>query len=267
MVANLSGKMAMKDSSTNVTALSLKGVSMKYGDFTALSGVSLEISSGEIFGFLGPNGAGKTTTIKLLAGLMEPSEGTIEVYGIPMAIEPSRAKELIGYIPDRPFLYDKLTADEYVAFVAGLWGMDKATACSKVTSYFEKFRIDTVRTKLIEGYSHGMKQKLVMSAALVHDPQLLIVDEPTVGLDPASVLVMKDLYRSMAERGTAIFLSTHSLAVAENVCDRIAILNKGKMIALGTMAQLQNQAANDGGNLEELFLALTNEDNDSLVRI
>lgn len=244
-------------------ALILESVSMKYGDFTAVSKVSLEVASGEIFGFLGPNGAGKTTTIKLLAGLMEPSEGIVTVYGISMEQEPSKAKELIGYIPDRPFLYDKLTGDEYVAFVAGLWGMDKATASTKVTSYMQKFKIDNVRTKLIEGYSHGMKQKLVMSAALVHNPRLLIVDEPTVGLDPASVLVMKDLYRSMALAGAAVFLSTHSLAVAESVCDRIAILNHGKIIALGTMEQLQKQAASDGGNLEELFLALTNENNES----
>ena len=243
-------------------ALTIDSVSMNYGDFKALVDVSISVSRGEVFGFLGPNGAGKTTTIKIISGLLKPVKGRVSIYGHCLEESPSKAKELIGYIPDRPFLYDKLTGDEYISFVCGLWGMGAKEGLEKVTPYLEKFAIDRFRQKLIEGYSHGMKQKLVMSAALVHGPELLIVDEPTVGLDPASVLVMKKLYRDMAANGRAVFLSTHSLAVAETVCDRIAILNRGKIIALGTMAQLREMASQDGGNLEELFLTITNEDDE-----
>jgi len=245
---------------SNDAALLVESVSMKYGDFTALSDVSLKVACGEVFGFLGPNGAGKTTTIRLIAGLMKPIEGKISVYGHSMEVSSQKAKQCIGYIPDRPFLYDKLTGDEYIAFVAGLWSLGTKKALEEVTKYLEGFKIDNVRNQLIEGYSHGMKQKLVMSAALVHEPKLLIVDEPTVGLDPASVLVMKELYREMANSGKAVFLSTHSLSVAESVCDRIAIINHGKIIALGTMDELKAQMSKNDHSLEELFLEITKED-------
>ena len=231
-----------------------------YGEFTALHSLSLSIKRGEVFGFLGPNGAGKTTTIRLLTGLLEPTRGDVRVKGMSVHEHPEQTKSMMGYIPDQPFLYDKLTGDEYVAFVAGLWGMEKEDAIAAAKPYLERFKLSQVRSELVEGYSHGMKQKLVMSAAFCHSPELLVVDEPTVGLDPRSVLILKEIFRQLASHGATVFLSTHSLDVAETVCDRIGILHKGRLIAEGTMAQLRERASSDGGNLESVFLTLTEEE-------
>ena len=244
----------------SVLMVQMNELGKDYGDFTALQSLSLEIKQGEVFGFLGPNGAGKTTTIRLLTGLLEASRGNVFVKGQDVSLFPQETKSIIGYIPDQPFLYDKLTGDEYIAFVAGLWGMERKEAIKRAIPYLEQFRLTDVRKNLVEGYSHGMKQKLVMTAAFVHEPELLVVDEPTVGLDPRSVLTIKEMFRKHAEGGGTVFLSTHSLDVAETVCDRIGILNKGRMIALGTMAQLRKEAASDGGNLESVFLTLTEEE-------
>ena len=236
------------------------GFGKEYGDFTAVEKLDLSIHEGEVFGFLGPNGAGKTTTIKVLTGILEPSRGRLEIFGMDPRENSRQCKMSMGYIPDSPFLYDKLTGDEYLAFVSGLWGVPRELALERAAPFLSSFKLQSSRGDLVEGYSHGMKQKLVMIAAMLHHPRLLIVDEPTVGLDPRSVLIMKDIFRGMAKEGRSVFLSTHSLDVAENVCDRIGILHRGSLVALGTMAQLREEAMSDGGNLESIFLRLTEEE-------
>ena len=245
---------------TPIPMVEMRELGKDYGEFTALQGLTLTINHGEVYGFLGPNGAGKTTTIRMLTGLLEPSRGEVLVKGLSVHGHPKETKSIMGYIPDQPFLYDKLTGDEYVAFVAGLWGMEKEAAIAAAEPYLERFKLTDVRSELVEGYSHGMKQKLVMSAAFCHGPELLVVDEPTVGLDPRSVLTIKEMFRQRADEGRTVFLSTHSLDVAETVCDRIGILHKGRMIAEGTMAQLRERASSGGGNLESVFLTLTEEE-------
>jgi len=243
----------------NRPMIELVGLGRDFGEFTALAALDLVVRAGEVFGFLGPNGAGKTTTIRCITGLLPPSRGVVLVGGRDVAREPRATKACVGYIPDSPFLYDKLTGDEYVAFVAGLWGMPREAAIEAAMPYYERFQLAEVRHELIEGYSHGMKQKLVMTAAFVHDPQVLVVDEPTVGLDPRSVLEVKELFRTMAAAGKTVFLSTHSLDVAETVCSRIGILARGRLVALGSMTELRERARVEGGSLERVFLTLTEE--------
>jgi len=239
--------------------IQLDDVGKDFGDFTAVESLSLRVASGEIFGFLGPNGAGKTTTIRMMTGLLAPSRGCIGICGHRVDREPHLTKRVVGYIPDSPFVYEKLTGREYIAFVAGLWDLTPEEAVDRAQPFLERFKLLESQDELIEGYSHGMKQKLVMTAAFVHEPEVLIVDEPTVGLDPRSVLVMKDMLRELAAGGGCVFLSSHSLDVAESTCDTIGILHNGKLIALGTMEHLRSLAQSDGGNLEQIFLTLTEE--------
>ncbi len=237
--------------------LSLRGVSKRYGKFTAVKGLDLEVARGEIFGFLGPNGAGKTTTIRMVAGVLRPSSGTVEIGGDDLERSPEAAKSRVGYIPDRPFLYEKLSGGEFLRFVAGLWGKDGDAVLERADRLLELFQLTPWKDELIESYSHGMRQKILISSALIHQPELIVVDEPLVGLDPRSARLLKDLFRTFVENGGTVFLSTHTLEVAEALCDRIAIINKGDIISLGTMDELRGQAHAGGAHLEEIFLKVT----------
>jgi ABC-2 type transport system ATP-binding protein len=238
----------------------------RYGSFTAVDGVSLDVGSGEIHGFLGPNGAGKTTTIRMIAGLLRPTAGRVAVNGHDMAIEPELAKASLGFIPDRPFIYEKLTAGEFLRFHAGLYGLDDGQVSERVREMLELFELGRWEHELVESFSHGMKQRLVMSAAFLHRPRAVLVDEPMVGLDPRGARLIKDVFRRMSDRGVAILMSTHTLEVAQEMCDRISIILKGQIIARGTVEELRELAARGtegsdrstaGEHLTEVFLRLT----------
>lgn len=237
--------------------LELNGVVKRYGSFTAVKGIDLTVQRGEIFGFLGPNGAGKTTTIRMVAGILKPSAGTIRVGGTDLALNPAGAKRMIGYIPDRPFLYEKLSGAEFLRFAAGLWGLDGAEVESRAERFLRLFALYDWKDELIESYSHGMRQKLLISSAFIHEPRLIVVDEPMVGLDPRSARLLKDLLRSFVDLGGTVFLTTHTLEVAQAVCDRIAIIQGGEIAAMGTMDELRAQANAGGAHLEEIFLKVT----------
>ncbi|MGB5231548.1 MAG: ABC transporter ATP-binding protein [Desulfoprunum sp.] len=240
------------------TVLHLHQLSKNFGSFTAVDDISLAVAAGEIYGFLGPNGAGKTTTIKMLAGLLQPSAGTVTICGHDLARAPLEGKRRTGYIPDRPFLYEKLTGDEYLRFIASLYldhSPDKVLA--EAGRFLELFDLGDWRHHLIEGYSHGMRQKLIMTSIFMLDQPLIVVDEPMVGLDPKSARIVKELFKSLAARGTAIFLSTHSMEIAEELCDRIGIIQHGRLTTTGTIADLRAQAAAGAKNLEDVFLELT----------
>jgi ABC-2 type transport system ATP-binding protein len=237
--------------------LKLEALTKIYGKFIALDNISLEVAPGEIFGFLGPNGAGKTTTLKIIAGLLKPSSGRVYINGIDLALDPVRAKRLMGYIPDNPFLYQKLTGREFLNFICGAYGVAETEGRERIESLLDLFDLTPWSDELIEGYSHGMKQRLVMSASLLHQPQLLIVDEPMVGLDPKGAQLVKNLFKDLAQQGTAIFMSTHTLSLAQELCHRIAIIHKGRLIALGTMQELQTLALSQDHQLEDIFFKLT----------
>jgi len=245
------------DQTASTAMLQLKGVVKRYGKFTAVAGIDLEVRRGDIFGFLGPNGAGKTTTIRMVAGVLRPSEGKIIVDGDDLLDHPARAKSKVGYVPDRPFLYEKLSGGEFLRFVSGLWGKEGPDAEARADRLLELFQLAPWKNELIESYSHGMRQKLLISSALIHQPQLIVVDEPMVGLDPRSARILKDLLRAFVGQGGTVFLSTHTLEVAEALCDRIAIISQGRIIALGTMEELRAQAHAGGAHLEEIFLKVT----------
>jgi ABC-2 type transport system ATP-binding protein len=239
--------------------IELKDLTKKYGDFQAVNRLNLSVKKGEIFGFIGPNGAGKTTTIKMMGGILEPTAGTVIIAGFNMQKEPEKAKGKIGFIPDRPYLYEKLTGMEFLKFTADLYGVSAEAFQSRALKILKDFSLDNWTHELIESYSHGMKQRLIMSAALLHDPEVIIVDEPMVGLDPAAIIMVKDLFRSLAARGVTIFMSTHTLQIAEDTCDRIAVINKGRLIAMGTTQELQREAHVTEADLERVFLNLTSE--------
>jgi ABC-2 type transport system ATP-binding protein len=229
----------------------------RYGTFTAVNGVTLEVASGEIHGFLGPNGAGKTTTIRMVAGLLKPTSGRIVVNGHDLAVEPERAKASLGFIPDRPFLYEKLTAGEFLRFHGGLYGLNGAVVGGRIHEMLELFELARWENELVESFSHGMKQRLVMCAAFLHRPQAVLVDEPMVGLDPRGARLIKDVFRRMSARGVAILMSTHTLEVAQEMCDRISIILQGKIIARGTVAEVRAMAGNPDDQLTNVFLKLT----------
>jgi ABC-2 type transport system ATP-binding protein len=237
--------------------LEIKNVVKSYQDLKAVKGVDLKVPKGELFGFLGPNGAGKTTTIKMIVGLLKPTSGTISIGGFDIGSQSTEAKSILGYIPDRPFIYEKLTGREYLAFIADLYDMDAADAAEQAQKYLNFFDLTEAGDKLVEGYSHGMKQKLIISGALLHDPKLVVVDEPMVGLDPKGARQVKQLFRDLCQKGTSVFMSTHSLGIAQAMCDRIGIIQKGEVIALGTMNDLRQQA--DHEHLEDIFLELTGD--------
>jgi ABC-2 type transport system ATP-binding protein len=229
-----------------------------YGALTAVNGIDLAVEPGEVFGFLGPNGAGKTTTIKMMAGLLQPTSGDIEIGGFDIRKDPVRAKAITGFIPDRPYLYEKLTAAEFMGFVARLYGM--ADPSRRIAELLDLFGLEDWSDELIENFSHGMKQRLVMASSLLHGPKVLVVDEPMVGLDPRGARLVKDLFRDLASRGITIFMSTHTLEIAEAMCTRVAIINKGEIIAEGSVQDLGRLARMEDSHLEPIFLKLTGGD-------
>ena len=229
----------------------------RYGSFTAVDDVTLDVAEGEIHGFLGPNGAGKTTTIRMIAGLLKPSAGRIEVNGHDLAKEPEAAKGSLGFIPDRPFIYEKLTAREFLRFHGGLYGFNGNYLETRIGEMLAMFELSKWEHELIESFSHGMKQRVVMCAAFLHRPRAVVVDEPMVGLDPRGARLIKDVFRRMSENGVAILMSTHTLEVAQEMCDRIAIILKGKIIARGTVNELRALAGAHDEQLTPVFLKLT----------
>ena len=237
--------------------LQLTGVQKRYGGFQAVKGIDLTVRRGEIFGFLGPNGAGKTTTIRMVAGVLQPTAGRIVIGGDDLATSSGAAKARVGYIPDRPYLYDKLSGGEFLRFVAGLWGRSGPDVDRRIDRLLDLFQLTPWKQELIETYSHGMRQKVLISSALIHQPELIVVDEPMVGLDPRSAKVLKELFRAYTDQGGTVFLSTHTLEVAEALCDRIGIISAGEIIALGSMDELRAQAHAGGAHLEEIFLKVT----------
>jgi len=240
--------------------ISTSNLTKKYAATTAVNALNLEICRGEIFGFLGPNGAGKTTTIRMLAGVLRPTSGTIHIGQWNMSIHPREAKQIIGFIPDRPFLYAKLTGKEFLYFMSKLYGLNPKHADKRISFLLDFFEIAYCAGELIESYSHGMKQRLVMCAALLHQPRVLIVDEPMVGLDPKGAKLVKRVFRELAQKGTTVFMSTHSLEVAEEMCDRIGIINEGSLIAVGTMTELRATTGGTAEKLEAIFFKLTGEE-------
>ena len=237
--------------------IEIKDLTKKYVDFPAVSNLNLSIQKGEIFGFIGPNGAGKTTTIKMIGGILEPTSGSVMIAGVSMKDQPEKAKSKIGFIPDRPYLYEKLTGMEFLKFVADLYGVDSDIFSEKAEQHLKMFSLLDWSNELIESYSHGMKQRLIMAAALLHDPEVIIVDEPMVGLDPVAIMLVKDLFRNLAKQGVTVFMSTHTLKIAEDICDRIGIIHKGHLIATGTTDDLQRKAQVSDADLEQIFLILT----------
>ena len=237
--------------------LKISNLTKQYGDFTAVDDVSLSISKGEIFGFLGPNGAGKTTTIKMVAGLLKQDGGRIVINGHDVAADPLMCKQETAYIPDRPWLYEKLTGQEYLQFIGSLYGLDRDSFNRESESYLTLFDLAAWRNHLIEGYSHGMRQKLIMTSMLMLKTPLVVVDEPMVGLDPKSARIVKELLKNRAADGAAVFLSTHSLEIAEELCDRIGIISEGCLLTVGTMEELRQTAGSNGSDLEAIFLELT----------
>jgi ABC-2 type transport system ATP-binding protein len=229
----------------------------KYGAFTAVNGVSLEVQRGEIHGFLGPNGAGKTTTIRMIAGLLKPTSGRILVNGHDLASSPERAKASLGFIPDRPFIYEKLTAGEFLRFHGGLYGLNGGEIGDRVKEMLALFELARWENELVESFSHGMKQRLVMCAAFLHKPEAVLVDEPMVGLDPRGARLIKDVFRRMSARGVAILMSTHTLEVAEEMCDHISIILQGRIIAAGTVAEVRAMSGHPDEQLTDVFLKLT----------
>ncbi len=237
--------------------IEVERLSKHFGSFAAVDDVSLAIRRGEIFGFLGPNGAGKTTTIKMLAGLLKPSGGRIRIKGIDLAASPVACKQITGFIPDRPYLYEKLTGIEYLQFIASLYHLPLDRFEANSEQLLALFGLTEWRNHLIESYSHGMRQKLIMASVFMLEPPVIIVDEPMVGLDPKSARIVKELFKSRARSGTAIFLSTHSLEIAEELCDRIAIILNGRIRVIGDLAALRQEARLEHSDLEEIFLELT----------
>ncbi|HMC54687.1 MAG TPA: ABC transporter ATP-binding protein [Gemmatimonadaceae bacterium] len=239
--------------------IKLVQLSKNYGSFTAVDRLDLEVSRGELFGFLGPNGAGKTTTLRMIAGILRPTGGTVEIGGVDVARNPIAAKMKLGFIPDRPFIYEKLTGAEFLRFVAGLYEQEGPQIEHRARELMALFDLEEWRDELVESYSHGMRQKLIISSAFVHRPEVIVVDEPMVGLDPKAARILKDLFREYTHRGHTIMMSTHTLEVAESMCNRIAIIQGGRIRAEGTMADLRQHASGGAVGLEDIFLKLTGE--------
>ena len=237
--------------------IELIGVAKHYGQHIAVHQLDLTVPRGELFGFIGPNGAGKTTTIRMIGGILAPTRGRIRIAGLDMARQPVAAKHKIGFIPDRPFLYEKLTAMEFMQFTADVYRVNHGRLHVRAMDLLERFALADWADELIESFSHGMKQRLIMCAALLHDPEVIVVDEPMVGLDPVAIRMVKDMFRDLATRGVTFFMSTHTLAVAEDICDRIGIIHRGQMIAQGNLEDLRRKVRGGAADLEAVFLNLT----------
>ncbi|HEV7282535.1 MAG TPA: ABC transporter ATP-binding protein [Pirellulaceae bacterium] len=234
-----------------------------YGNKIAVNGLDLAIPKGQLFSFLGPNGAGKTTTIKMLIGLLRPDRGTVRVDGLEVEKHPRETALRIGYVPDEPYVYEKLTGREFLTFLGEMYGLEKLDVRERIDLQIRRFELSGFVDQMTESYSHGMKQRLVFAAALLHDPKVLVVDEPMVGLDPRSIRKVKDLLRQQADEGVTVFMSTHTLSIAEEISDRIGMIRKGRIVFLGTMEELRTAQAQLGGNLEEIFLQLTAEEGEA----
>ncbi len=244
-----------------------RGLRKQYGGFTAVHGLDLEVMPGEVFGFLGPNGAGKTTSLRMITGLLAPSAGEVLIHGCSLAKDPLTAKAWMSFIPDRPYIYEKLTAIEFLRFCGGLYGMKKSECARRIEELLSLFDLAQWGGSLVENFSHGMKQRLVVASALLPRPKLLVVDEPMVGLDPRGARLIKQIFRQIcSDSGMTVFLSTHSLDVAEELCDRIAIMHHGQVVREGTLASLRSDLDQPGERLEEIFLQITAEEdgNDSV---
>ncbi|MHB1037574.1 MAG: ABC transporter ATP-binding protein [Pirellulales bacterium] len=239
--------------------IELENVTKHYGHKVAVASLDLVVPRGELFAFLGPNGAGKTTTIKMLVGLLRPSSGTVKLCGVDVVKNPREAGGRLGYVPDDAYLYDKLSGREILRFITDMHGFDSREAKSRIAREIDDFGLGDFVDELTETYSHGMKQRLVFASALLHDPAVLVVDEPMVGLDPRSVRLVKDLLRAKAAAGMTIFLSTHTLSMAEEIADRIGIVDHGRLRFLGTVAELRRELPAQDRSLEQFFLKLTAE--------
>lgn len=241
--------------------LRLENLTKKFGDFVAVDNLTLEVKSGEFFGFLGPNGAGKTTTIKMIAGLIQPTSGKIFICGIDALKEPERAKSCLAYVPDQPYMYDKLTGREFLYFIGGLFRMDKMEIKKKIDFWARHFEIEKWIDRRIEEYSQGMKQRVIIASALLHDPKVIVIDEPMIGLDPRSARIVKDTLKQKSKEGVTIFMSTHSLEVAEELCDTIGIIKDGKLIAKFDAEDIQKFKQSRDGKFESIFIELTKSEN------
>ncbi len=230
-------------------------LSKHFGTLKAVDDLNLDIRQGEFFAFLGPNAAGKTTTIKMLTGLLRPTSGSCRIAGFDVQESPEAAKAALSYVPDFPFLYDKLTAHEFMRFIGDLFNMERSVIAKRTDELFDKFGLDPFTNEITENLSHGTRQRLVIGAALLHDPKVIIIDEPMVGLDPIHARIVKNELKERSRNGTTVFLSTHTLSIAEEMADRIGIINNGKLAALGTVAELRQQSA-ESGALEKVFLAI-----------
>jgi ABC-2 type transport system ATP-binding protein len=239
--------------------IELNHLAKKFGTLSAVQDLSLDIPAGQIFGFIGPNGAGKTTTIRIMGGIIRPTSGSVKICGINMQKHPEAAKKTIGFIPDRPYLYEKITAMEFLKFIAELYGVAGDGFVDRAEEKLTLFSLNNWADELIESFSHGMKQRLVMAAALLHQPKVIIVDEPMVGLDPVGIKMVKRLFKQLAASGVTVFMSTHTLQVAEDVCDRIGIIHKGNLLATGSIDDLKQKARLDEADLEDVFITLTHE--------
>jgi len=241
----------------DLTLIGIRNLVKRYGDKVAVDDISLEVHAGQVFGFLGPNGAGKTTTIKMVVGLLQPTSGTVKVAGYDVQTQPLLAKASSGYVPDTPNLYAKLTGRELLRFVGDLYDLDRRQVTQRTDELLSMIDLSAAADDTVDSYSHGMQQKASLACALMHDPKVLVLDEPTVGLDPKSARLIKDILRQLADRGAAVFLSTHILEIAERMCDRIGIINKGALIAVGTMDELRSLGKAGEVSLEDIFLGLT----------
>jgi ABC-2 type transport system ATP-binding protein len=239
--------------------IQIQNLSKHYGRLHAVANLDLEVAPGEIFGFLGPNGAGKTTTIRCMMGILKASSGQVLLDGHDVVSAAQKAKAISGFIPDRPFIYEKLSGIEFLTFVGKLHRVDTARLSKRMAELLDHLELTPWKEELVESYSHGMKQRLVVCAALLHEPKILVIDEPMVGMDPKGARTLKDLLCALAKTGTTVFLSTHSISVAEEICHRIGIIRKGRLISCGTMSEIQAQTDGGNGNLESAFLELTRE--------
>ncbi len=238
--------------------IELVEVTKRYGSKTAVDGLSLEVRRGELVAFLGPNGAGKTTTIKMICGLLRPTAGSVRLAGYDVAANGRQAQHLLSYVPDQPYLYEKLTGREFLQFVVDMYGVEPVAGRRRMAELIDLFEMGSYIDTLTESYSHGMKQRAVFAAALLRDPQVLVVDEPMVGLDPKSMRLVKDLLRARAAAGAAVFMSTHTLDIAEQVADRIAIIDRGRLVSCGTLDDLRSKMQMQGP-LEDIFLRITSD--------